>query len=255
MTRPFQHPLSILFRTTLCSTLHTCIFSTVVSQSGVCAFAHRSVIEVPSYWISNHYDMIGTSTIEYIFIRLSIYFLRLIAPASIFGLVASALAGRLVLGPWLTLLAASEAAFYLCFYLPRRESLQKLDDAVTESPLTRSERQALFNRCATCLPDGTYPMGWFLAEDIKRDNIIEWLLWALFSTTLESAQLQQEWPEWNKELSGYVDCIEKLVNRKFESGRDSKTRSMRIAFDRVLMCHRPLVWYAVSALQTRFPWI
>ena len=87
---------------------------------------------------------------------------------------------------------------------------------MTEPQLTREERQALFNRCASCLPDSGYPTGWFLSHDVKRDNVEEWLLWALFSTTQEEAHSREDWSEWNTELSEYIDDIEKHINSKFE---------------------------------------
>lgn len=189
--------------------------------------------------------MIGTTAPEYVFIRISISLLRLIAPASILYLAYSAYVGQFFITPWIAVLAVPEAIFFLCFYLPRKRLIQQL---VPVPPLTRSERQVLFQRCATCLPDSTYPTGWFLSPEIKRDNVVEWLLWALFSMTLETAMLNEEWPEWEEELAGYIETIEKLVGRRFEPGRNDLTRSMRIAFDRVLMCHRPLVWYAIVGL-------
>jgi len=70
--------------------------------------------------------MIGKSIPEYLFIRVSIAGLRLIAPASIVYLAVSAFQRQLLLSPWLGLVAIPEACFYLFVYLPRHRRLQKV---------------------------------------------------------------------------------------------------------------------------------
>lgn len=76
--------------------------------------------------------MIGHSAAEYVFIRISIFGLRAIAPLSI-SYVAFYLAkwyqGDRLESPALTALAvytALEAGFYLFVYLPRSKRLQKV---------------------------------------------------------------------------------------------------------------------------------
>lgn len=70
--------------------------------------------------------MIGDSLPEYVFIRLSILGLRLVAPLSIAYLSYSAYRGHLLFSPWLGLYAAAEASFYLLVFLPRSRFLQKV---------------------------------------------------------------------------------------------------------------------------------
>lgn len=70
--------------------------------------------------------MIGHSLPEYIFIRTSIFALRLIAPLSIAYLCASWYSGSWVYSRWLGYYAVVEATFYLGVYLPRSYLLQQV---------------------------------------------------------------------------------------------------------------------------------
>lgn len=119
---------------------------------------------------------------------------------------------------------------------------QPAADADKAPLLSRPEREELFRRCSTHKTVSPYPLGWFLQPEIKRENVIEWLLWALFSSRREEAP-----EEWNEELDQYVDRLEEMLDTKFEEGRNDKVQSMRLPFDPVLMVHRPLFWYTVSA--------
>ncbi|KAJ7597544.1 hypothetical protein C8J56DRAFT_818170 [Mycena floridula] len=186
--------------------------------------------------------MIGSSKLEYCFIRLSIFALRLVAPVSLVYLAACAVYPPL-LSPWITILALSEGCFYLFVYFPRSRRFQKVLRATDSPPLTRSEREALFLKCANCIPDSTYPLGWFLSPEVNRDNVKEWLMWALFSSLPEDASVQ-----WDEEIEEYVQKLEKMLGKSFEPGRNAKVQSMRIHFDRVRMNHRPLIWYSIVGL-------
>ncbi|KAI1791737.1 hypothetical protein LXA43DRAFT_872712, partial [Ganoderma leucocontextum] len=70
--------------------------------------------------------MIGRSLSEYVFIRLSILGLRLIAPLSITYLGVSWYHGNPLLSRWLAVYAAAEASFYLLVVIPRRRFLQQV---------------------------------------------------------------------------------------------------------------------------------
>jgi hypothetical protein len=70
--------------------------------------------------------MIGHSRPEYVFIRIAILALRLIAPLSIFYLVVSYRAAAFLWSPFLGVYAVVEAAFFLNVYLPRRFYLQQV---------------------------------------------------------------------------------------------------------------------------------
>jgi hypothetical protein len=77
--------------------------------------------------------------------------------------------------------------------------------------------------------------------DFMRENVIDWLLWALFSSDRKHAP-----PEWREEIDGYVTSIERLMGKKLQHGHHQNVKSMRVTLDPVVMAHRPLLWYAVS---------
>ena len=70
--------------------------------------------------------MIGQSWPEYVFIRLSISALRLVAPLSTIYLAASWSAGTFLWSPLLGVYALIETPFFLLVYLPRRFRLQRV---------------------------------------------------------------------------------------------------------------------------------
>ena len=74
---------------------------------------------------------------------------------------------------------------------------------------------------------------------MKRENVVHWILWALFST--EICQ-----PEWEDEINEYISEIEGLLGRKLDSGYSDEAKAMRLTLDPVVTLHRPLTWYLVS---------
>lgn len=70
--------------------------------------------------------MIGQSLPEYIFIRISIAGLRLIAPLSLVYLAASIQHGAFLWSRILGFYAAAEALFYVLVYLPRSVLMQQV---------------------------------------------------------------------------------------------------------------------------------
>lgn len=96
-------------------------------------------------------------------------------------------------------------------------------------------------------PELLYPRGWFLPQDTPplRDDVIDWLLWALFSSSRDEINLDDH----KEELDGYIREIETYHNQPLVEGRSHEKGlySMRITVDPVGMSHRPLVWYMVSS--------
>ncbi|KAI0351556.1 alpha/beta-hydrolase [Trametes cingulata] len=176
--------------------------------------------------------MIGDSLPEYVFIRLSILGLRLIAPLSILYVGYSWYHHQFLYSKWLGAYAVAEAAFYLL--------------AAGHPPLpTREQREALFAKCFARVRDSSLASGWFFSappDGIKRDNLVEWLVWAIFGTHREHIR-----DEWVDELQGYVDKMESLLGRKIEEGWDHTVRCMKVTLDPVDMVHRPLLWYFIVA--------
>ncbi|RDB22886.1 hypothetical protein Hypma_009773 [Hypsizygus marmoreus] len=199
--------------------------------------------------------MIGNTIPEYLFIRASITALRLIAPASIVYLGASAYYFSFLVSPWIGAFAIAEASFYLLVYLPRKRFLQAAP-TYKPPPLTRSQRRKLFLKCCANLdiirePDGVpYPAGWFLLpasqSQLRRHDLIDWLLWSLFSCSPEEAKPRKE--EWKEELDEYVAKIEEQLGQKLNDGREDGVTSMRLTLDPVKMVHRPLLWYSIVCL-------
>ncbi|KAH9848920.1 Alpha/Beta hydrolase protein [Lenzites betulinus] len=188
--------------------------------------------------------MIGDSIPEYIFIRTCIFALRLVAPLSIFYTCANLYYGQFILSRWLGLYAGAEAAFYLFVYLPRCKVLQK--SAIHPPLIPREEREALFAKCFARVSHSEMASGWFFSapsDGIKRENVIEWLLWALFGSHRDGIQ-----EEWVEELQGYVRKMEVLLGRELEQGWDETVRCMRVSLDPVVTVHRPLVWYIIVGL-------
>lgn len=79
--------------------------------------------------------MIGHSSPEYIFIRISIFLLRSVAPLSIAELAGSLYAGEWLFSRWLGCYAVAETAFYALVYLPRTWYMQKVSIVLRRSPL------------------------------------------------------------------------------------------------------------------------
>ncbi|KAG7085517.1 hypothetical protein E1B28_003077 [Marasmius oreades] len=121
--------------------------------------------------------------------------------------------------------------------------LTETQEALLDTPdqLTRTEREALFTRCASVVfgPYTTYPSGWVINSKqdnvrLRRENVIEWLLWALFACKRENALLD----EWKDEMEGYIRSIEERLGYKLEEGHDENARSMRLTFDELESSYR-----------------
>ena len=87
-------------------------------------------------------------------------------------------------------------------------------------------------------------MGWFFSpssSEMRRDNAVEWLLWALFSSTRDNRL-----DEWKEEIEGYVEVIERLLGHELQDGYNDSIKCMKITMDSVSGIHRPFIWYMVS---------
>lgn len=105
------------------------------------------------------------------------------------------------------------------------------------------ERKALFDKCFSQSYYANLAAGWFYSSpihNVKRDNIVEWLLWALFYT-----RPADQPSEWEEEINDYVSRMEGLIGHTFEPGRNDGVTSMRLTLDPVPSLHRPLLWYSV----------
>lgn len=189
--------------------------------------------------------MIGTSTEEYVFIRICIFCMRLITPLSIIYTFTTLLVHHPLRVPWaVEKWFILEAAFYLLIYLPRRAQLQA---AATHPALpSREHRRKLFQQCHDNIPDpARYLRKWFRdapEEEIKRDNVKEFFRWAFLNSGEQDAAFDEE-------LEEYVGEMEGLLGRKLEPGR-GRAKCIRMTLDEVDMRHRSLAWYLVNMAST-----
>lgn len=189
--------------------------------------------------------MIGNSRLEYCFIQLCIFGLHFIAPLCIlYVFTVVALYGwKATRYPFPVLVevgAVAETLFYFCFYIPYRRYLQK--EAAHPEALSRDERRELFELCNDNIPDHeAYLRKWFLnanPEDIKRENVKEFFLWAFFNRDGPAGGDDEE-------LEEYIAMTEEHLGRKIEEGR-GKAKSLRLTIDPTTTMHRSLIWYWVS---------
>lgn len=185
--------------------------------------------------------MIGQSRPAYYFIRVGVFCFRTIAPLSIsycvLRLILLPATSRLLL-PF-DIVAASEAAFYTFVFLPRKYYLQR--PAVHPPVLCRDERRAFFHKCLSTVPDlRRFLLLWSnnKPSEIKRENVKEWLCWALLN--------KRYWvKDEDEELDEYVSEVEQVLGRSFPPGRGPAT-SLRLTIDGFTTLHRPLLYYIVS---------
>ncbi|KAI6081349.1 hypothetical protein F4821DRAFT_249445 [Hypoxylon rubiginosum] len=194
--------------------------------------------------------MIGTSIPEYIFIRICIFLVQYTTPLCIACLALLAA----VRGSWTAAVSHHPLSIalllgysivdglYAAFvYLPHSRRLKE-EQAQHPPPLARDERRELFQRCFANVPDTRrYLQMWFLGadeEDIRRDNVCEFLLWAFF----DRRPAGEESVEDDAELDEYIDIIEKNMGRRLEPGR-GKAEGLRLTLDEVDTQYRSVAWY------------
>lgn len=134
----------------------------------------------------------------------------------------------------------AEVVFYIFVRFIYRKILQY--EAVHPAAPSRNKRKELFDLCNGSIPDPeAYFKKWFLGattDEIKRDNIKEFFLWAFFNRDGLPGQDDDE-------LEEYVVATETLLGRKIPEGRGSAV-CLRLTIDAVSMAHRSILWYLVS---------
>lgn len=190
--------------------------------------------------------MIGTSRLEFFFIRFCIIGLHYLAPlcliycAFVIGHYGFKTAFTSPVPLLIEVIAVAESLFFLFVYIPYRHYLQR--EAVHPPPPTREERRELFQLCDDNISDPElYLQKWFLGadpRDIKRENVKEFFLWAFFNRGGPPG-------DDDEELEEYVVATENLLGRPIEPGRGNAV-CLRLTLDKVEMLHRSLTWYWVS---------
>lgn len=169
---------------------------------------------------------IGLATLLYFFAILSLAGVRGVShPVSIFILVVGLI----------------EILFYLAWFLPYRAYRQ--NPGPRPVPLTRVLRKQLFDRSLQYSHDPElFLRGWFAKahmDDIRAENIKEWLTWALFDRDGDPG-------EDDAELNEYLADIEERGGVKVKKGTGD-AESIRLPFDPVVMRHRSLLFYSVRS--------
>ena len=181
---------------------------------------------------------------HYVFIRLSIWALQAVAPASAVYCLVSGLGYGFLPRP-LEWLAFAEVLFYFCVSLPRQRVLDKSrPNAVQRS---RRERQALFERCWSSIPDPeTFLSVWFRGanvDQIHREDLKDFLAWGFLYQTEASAGDDDE-------LESYIRQVEDRLGMTFPPGR-GLCRASQVSTDPLRFRHKPLFFYLVRYTTNR----
>ncbi|KAL5412980.1 hypothetical protein PMIN06_004469 [Paraphaeosphaeria minitans] len=189
--------------------------------------------------------LLGKSTFELALIKAFVYFYSYLGLLCLayFYLALSIGGVRAVTHPVsiaIEVLGAVEILFYLCWFLPYRSYLRK-QKAVFPPPLNRRQRQDLWNRCLAVTPDiELYVKKWMCGgslEDLRRENMKEWLLWALFD---------REGPpgDDDDELEEYVEAVEEMLGKNIRPGW-GPAACLRLNFRTFAVSHRSLTYYMI----------
>lgn len=190
---------------------------------------------------SGHNSMIGTSPIEYAWVVGWAILLHSIGPICTFcSITAVFLPPSWHFSGPSRYYIYSETIFYVSTYGYRKYYLQR--PASHPQPPGKHEREELFRRCFNSSTDVSTTLSrWFLGapiEELKRDNITEWIQWAFFNTDAND-------PLFEDEVDSYVMQLESRLGMHFLPGR-ADIRCIRLTMDKVDTLHRSLTWYTVS---------
>lgn len=194
--------------------------------------------------------MIGTSTVDYFFIRICILFLHNIAPISTLYSI-QLLVGQFFHLPdhskripypihiWLS----AEAVFFTTVIIPLKYAHRH--STIYHRSLSAESREKLFNSCNANVPNlEKYLSRWLMvsgAEHIMRDNVKDFIRWSLFGPEYTQGKDQQN----EREIDVYTTDIEKLIGRKLPPGR-MDVKGLGQLLNEACGSHRSLLWYTVS---------
>lgn len=200
--------------------------------------------------------MLGRSIPEYIFVRISIIFFRYIPLWYALPLVYNIATNGREAWSWPSsriygLLLLLEDLYFLFLWKP---SQQRLRFKAKHPPAqTREQRQALLGQILENVPSlEGYLKGWFLGadlKDVKRENLREFLLWALFDK--DQDDLVAKNPAVEVEVAEYITKIEKRLGRTLDNGR-GPAKSLRLTIDDIDTTYRGLIWYIIVFFVDQF---
>ncbi|KAI1430302.1 alpha beta hydrolase fold family [Xylaria sp. FL1777] len=183
--------------------------------------------------------MIPNTRSYYLFIRIAIWGLRAVVPAS--GLYSSlALFGYHLVPQPIELLVYAEVLFFLFVSRPRQHVLNKsLPKSIQR---TRQERRMLFEKCWSSVPDlESFMTSWFRGnslDSICREDVKDFLAWGLLYKTKAT-------DEDDDELEEYLRRTEELLHFKFQPGHGPH-RPLQVSTDALALQHKPLIFYVMG---------
>lgn len=105
------------------------------------------------------------------------------------------------------------------------------------------------SRCLLAIDDPEdFIRGWFYGaplELIRRENIREWLTWAMFGSDKPEIE---DLEAWTQESEQYLQAMEGHFTWTIQQGRTKDLPVMKLTVDPVHIVSRPLLWYIVSRL-------
>jgi hypothetical protein len=151
----------------------------------------------------------------------------------------------------------AETFFFIAYHINlRRLQSHHPHDASTHRLQTRQERWALLERCMCSVRDiRSFCTGWFRGarfEELRRENMKDFLCWAFFDQALEDVVKKQEdggdkeAEECLAELEEMLDELERREKLRLRPGRHPEAQCMRLSVDPLDPRHRPLFYYLVS---------
>ncbi|RUS13533.1 Alpha/Beta hydrolase protein [Endogone sp. FLAS-F59071] len=144
-----------------------------------------------------------------------------------------------------------ELVFYVYFQITRSR-LQRITEH-SHARTTEAERFEIFQNALATIDDvRTWLVGWFFTngktnerpkfEEIRRENVAEWLAWAFWDSTLE---VVLENPRHTHDLYEMLATVEKHYGVTFPPGYDEDICCIRLSLDPMNAIHRPFAFYAV----------
>ena len=188
--------------------------------------------------------MLKDGTAARLFIRVSIWCLRAVAPLSL-AYCTFRLGTPLYLPSTpaihvLDIYAGAESLFFLLVYIPRRIWLNEAAPPHL-SLSSREERRKTSSRIWEATPDPRpYVSLWFKGvpvEALCREDVKDWLCWGMWNKMDRSLADEEE-------LEEYFSQTERALDHKFPEGHSGNS-SMAVTFEPLRMMHRPLIWYSL----------
>ncbi|OLN85842.1 hypothetical protein CCHL11_09948 [Colletotrichum chlorophyti] len=133
-----------------------------------------------------------------------------------------------------------EILFYFLWFIPYRNRLQK--PGIQPTQLSQAERRQFFYQGLEHAPDiEQYIRKWHCnaqISDIRRENVKDWLMWALFDKEGQPG-------EYDAELEEYITDAEERAGVNIKRGF-GESKPLRLSFDPVTITHRSLMFYMIT---------